>query len=68
MDVLINALIALLEKELIKHGPEIEEFIIEQLEKAGRALMDYVNAKLIIQQDSLPFIGDDEENEEDYRG
>ena len=46
IEVIASSLLAFLERELIKHEPEIEAAIIDQLGKLSEVLMAFVNSKL----------------------
>ena len=46
LEFLGNAVLAFVEKELIKAEPEIEALVIAQLEKLGASIMEFVKGKL----------------------
>jgi len=41
-----NALVSLLERELEKHSPEIQQFILNELSVLIRSLMSHLESKL----------------------
>jgi hypothetical protein len=46
LDALATAMIAILEKEIIKHEPEIQAFLLEQVTRFSDLLYEYVREKL----------------------
>lgn len=46
INILTSGLIGLIEKELLKHEPEIQEFVIHQLSKSATMLTDYISGKI----------------------
>ena len=54
LEFLGNAVIAFVERELVKHEPEIEAMIIEQLGKFSETLLTYVNSKVAEATSSIP--------------
>lgn len=46
LEVIGTALVGLVERELVKHEPEIEAMVIQQLENLGNILLQFVNEKL----------------------
>lgn len=45
LEMLGSAVLAFIERELIKHEPEIEAMVLEQLGKLGEMFVTYVNGK-----------------------
>lgn len=46
MALAANALISLLERELVKHSPEIQQFILSELSVVINSLMSHLDSKL----------------------
>jgi hypothetical protein len=46
LEVLGAGLVAYIEREIIKHEPEIQAMVIDQLDKLATLLCDYVQSKL----------------------
>jgi hypothetical protein len=42
-----TAIIGIVEREIIKHSPEIQEMIIDQLDKLAKLIFDYVQGSLL---------------------
>ncbi len=42
-----TAVITIIEREIIKHSPEIQEMIIDQLDKFTKLLFDYVQGAML---------------------
>lgn len=48
-----TAVIGIIEREIIKHSPEIQEMIIDQLDKFAKLIFDYVQGALLNQSQEL---------------
>lgn len=46
ISIIASGIVAFLEKELIKHEPDIQAAIISQLEKGTTMLLEYFNGKI----------------------
>jgi hypothetical protein len=46
LEFLGTALVSMIEKELIKHEPEIKDMILDQLNKLSIIISEFVSAKL----------------------
>ena len=64
IDVIANAVIAFIEKEIIKHEPEIQAMLVEQLSKLSDAIIAYVNGKMTEEVQTFICHQTDDENKE----
>ncbi len=46
LEFVAGRLLVMIEQELEKHGPEIEQAILEQIEYLGLLIRDYVQSKI----------------------
>lgn len=54
LEVLGAGLVAYIEREIIKHEPEIQAMVIDQLDKLATLLCDYVQTKLVDKVNASP--------------
>ena len=51
-----TAIVSMIERELIKHEPEIQQLVIDQLDKLSKVLFDYVQGKSVDTSITTPAI------------
>jgi hypothetical protein len=64
IDVVASAVIAFIEKEIIKHEPEIQAMLVSQLSKLSDAIIAYINGKMTEEVQTFLAHEADEENKE----
>ncbi len=65
MELLGSAFIAFIEKELIKHEPEIQQFVVDQISKLSTILADYISSKCSGEIEKLEHVDEDNKPETD---
>lgn len=51
VDLIVDTILKVLVEELIKHEPEIQTFIQDELSALGKILTDYLSEKMDIKRD-----------------
>lgn len=64
IDVVASAVIAFIEKEIIKHEPEIQAMLVSQLSKLSDAIIAYINGKMTEEVQTFITHQSDDENKE----
>ncbi len=65
IELLTASFIAFLEKELIKHEPELQQYIVDQLGKLSTILTEYISSKCSDEVDKLENFDEDNKPETD---
>lgn len=64
METITAMLLAFLERELIKHEPEIQEFVVDQISKLSTILIKYLEQQCNISEEGHNLLSHDDDGEE----
>ena len=65
IDLLGTAFIAFVEREIVKHEPELQQYIVDQLGKLSTILTEYISSKCSDEVDKLEHFDEDNKPETD---